>query len=59
MKCVILAMAALTMVSCNTSIGIWRDTKVGFNWTKDKIQGVGSGGGGTEEIEYEYGAPVY
>lgn len=43
------------LVSCNTSIGVWRDTKAGFNWTKDKIQG--SGGGG--EQEYEYGAPIY
>jgi len=51
--------AALTilfcLVSCNTTIGAWRDSKAGFNWTKNKIQNSGGGGG----QEYEYGAPVY
>jgi len=47
--------AVIALTSCNTSIGVWRDTKAGFNWTKQKIQGTGGGGG----QEYEYGAPVY
>ncbi|QTN34018.1 hypothetical protein HZ994_17405 [Akkermansiaceae bacterium] len=54
MKILFAITAAFTLVSCNTSIGIWRDTKAGFNWTKERIQG--SGGGGQD---YEYGAPVY
>jgi predicted small secreted protein len=53
-KFVFLCIAALSMTSCNTTIGVWRDTKAGFSWTKQKIQG--SGGGGQD---YEYGAPVY
>jgi len=55
MKKLILLCAVFALVSCNTSIGVWRDTKAGFNWTKDKIQNSGSGG----QQEYEYGAPVY
>ncbi|MBG7609210.1 MAG: hypothetical protein IZT59_14460 [Verrucomicrobia bacterium] len=47
-----------TLVSCNTSIGVWRDTKATYNWSKKKIQESNSGGGGGEQ-EYEYGAPVY
>ena len=53
--------AALAIVfalnSCNTCIGIYRDTKQGYHWTKEKIQGMsggGDGGGG-----YDSGAPVY
>ncbi len=53
MKFVASMTAVLFLVSCNTTIGVWRDTKAGFNWTKNKIQN--SGG----EQEYEYGAPVY
>lgn len=55
MKFVAALIVTLSLVSCNTTIGVWRDTKAGFNWTKTKIQN--SGGGG--EQEYEYGAPVY
>lgn len=50
-----MAAALLSLASCNTTIGVWRDTKAGFNWTKQKIQGSGGGGG----QDYEYGAPVY
>jgi hypothetical protein len=35
-------------------IGVWRDTKAGYHWSKAKIQNSGSGGS-----EEEYGAPVY
>ncbi|MDE0837109.1 MAG: hypothetical protein OSA84_12235 [Akkermansiaceae bacterium] len=44
----------ISLVSCNTSIGVWRDTKATFHWSKEKIQGFEGG-----EQEYEYGAPVY
>ena len=60
MKFLLLIAAVGTLVSCNTSIGIWRDTKAGFGWTKQKIQGMGSGGGGGGGGQsYEYDAPVY
>lgn len=51
-----LALIALvtTLSSCNTTIGIYRDTKAAFLWTKGKIQGSGGGCGGDD-----YGAPVY
>lgn len=55
MKSLALIVMVFCLASCNTSIGMWRDTKAGFIWTKNKIQGAGSGG----EQEYEYGAPIY
>lgn len=54
-----LVLAAIgTLVSCNTTIGMWRDTKATYNWSKRKIQESNSNGGGNAQ-EYEYGAPVY
>jgi len=58
MKFLFLLAAVGTLVSCNTSIGIWRDTKATYNWSKNKIQESNSGGGG-ESQDYEDGAPVY
>jgi predicted small secreted protein len=54
MKYIILLIVMFSNVSCNTAIGVWRDTKIGFNWTKEKIQN--SQGGGES---YDEGAPVY
>jgi predicted small secreted protein len=51
-------LAVISLTSCNTSIGLWRDTKAGFQWSKQKIQQSGGGGSGGSQ-EYEYGAPVY
>lgn len=58
MKCFLLLAFVFSLVSCNTTIGVWRDTKATYHWSKKKIQESQSngGGGGTE---YEYGAPVY
>lgn len=54
---ILLALAALlAFTSCNTLIGLGRDTKVGYQWTKAKIQNSGGDGGGTT---YDEGAPVY
>ena len=58
MKLLIILVAALALNSCNTMIGIGRDTKQGYQWTKGKIQGSGGGGGGSGGDE-NYGAPVY
>lgn len=55
MKHVMIFLSALALVSCNTSIGVWRDTKVGYEWTKEKIQNSGNSG----QQDYDYGAPVY
>jgi len=38
--------AVFALNSCNTFIGIGRDTKQGYYWTKEKIQGMNGGGGG-------------
>jgi len=57
MKIFIVIVSAFALNSCNTSIGIFRDTKQGFNWTRDKIQNAGGGGGGQSD-DYS-GAPVY
>jgi predicted small secreted protein len=48
------ASIALLLNSCNTTIGLYRDTKQGFLWTKDKIQGARQSSSG-----YDEGAPVY
>ena len=54
-----LILAALgTLASCNTTIGLWRDTKATYSWSKRKIQESNNGGGGSAQ-EYEYGAPIY
>ena len=56
-------LALLTLIaglsSCNTTIGLYRDTKAFVVWTKDKIQGSGGGGGDGGGYDTEYGAPVY
>lgn len=57
MKLLILVAAALALNSCNTLIGVGRDTKQGYQWTKSKIQGAGGGGGG--DYQDPSGAPVY
>ncbi len=54
MKYLIVVAAALALNSCNTFIGLGRDTKEGYIWTKNKIQGTGDGGS-----QDTGGAPVY
>jgi predicted small secreted protein len=58
MKVLLLLMVVFSLVSCNTTIGVWRDTKAVFKWTANKISGSDDGGGG-DEYDTEYGAPVY
>ncbi len=53
MKYLIVLMAALALNSCNTFIGIGRDTKQGYEWTKSKFQGTGG------DPQDTSGAPVY
>ncbi len=54
MKFFTLFAVVVALNSCNTSVGIYRDTKAACVWTKEKIQGTGGGGGG-----YAYDEPVY
>ena len=57
MKILIMLATVFALNSCNTTIGLYRDTKEAFMWTKSKIQSNGGGeGGGSED---DYGAPVY
>jgi hypothetical protein len=57
MKYFLLFAVVFSMSSCNTAIGIYRDGKQGFIWTKNKIQSSGNNGGGGG---YDaYGAPTY
>jgi predicted small secreted protein len=60
-KALVLLVVVFGLSSCNTAIGIYRDTKAGFLWTKERIQGMssGGGGGGSEAVPEEYGAPIY
>ena len=53
MKILIVIAAALALNSCNTCIGIGRDTQQGYEWTKAKMQGSGSSQPDSS------GAPVY
>ena len=55
MKFIIVLAAVFALNSCNTTIGLYRDTKQAFNWTKQKIQGAGGGG----DVIPDDGAPVY
>ncbi|MDP4624268.1 MAG: hypothetical protein NWT08_03910 [Akkermansiaceae bacterium] len=59
MKKLLLLATVFGLVSCNTTIGVWRDTKALSSWSVRKIQEANSGGGDTADQEYEYGAPVY
>lgn len=59
MKWLAVLSVSLVLCSCNTSIGIYRDTKAGFLWSKGKIQGWTSGGGESGSYQEEYGAPIY
>jgi predicted small secreted protein len=54
MKIFAVILTVLALNSCNTCIGLFRDTKQGFNWTRDKIHGSGGGSPGDPS-----GAPVY
>ncbi len=51
MKLLVLLVITFALNSCNTTIGVYRDTKAGFLWTKNKIQGTGGG--------YDESYPVY
>jgi len=51
MKFFIVIATLLALNSCNTIIGMGRDTKAGYLWTKKKIQG--------EEAAEHADAPVY
>ena len=57
MKALLLIAFVVSLASCNTAIGVWRDTKATYNWSKNKIQESQNGGGG--EYDAESGAPVY
>lgn len=50
MKLLIALACVFALNSCNTLIGLGRDTEQAYHWTKEKIQGTGGGG----EV-----APVY
>lgn len=52
MKIILLIVAAMVLNSCNTCIGLGRDTKKAYQWTASKFQGSGS------QPDPE-GAPVY
>lgn len=53
MKLLFVLAAAVALTSCNTCIGIGRDTKQGYEWTKSKFQGSG------DPPPDPTGAPVY
>lgn len=53
MKFLLLIVSMLALNSCNTAIGLARDTKQGYLWTKGKIQGTG------EVLPEQSDAPVY
>ena len=60
MKFLILLAAVFALNSCNTSIGVYRDTKAAFLWTKEKIQSSSaSSNSSTSRSNNTGGAPVY
>ena len=56
MKLLFVIVAAFALNSCNTMIGLGRDTKQGYLWTKSKIQGIGDHNDNQPDTS---GAPVY
>jgi len=48
-----------SLSSCNTLIGVGRDTRQAFSWTKDKMQSNGGGSGAPQSGGTAQGAPVY
>lgn len=59
MKYALGLLAIVVLNSCNTSIGLYRDSVQAYQWTKQKIQESNGGGGGGPSAGNEYGAPVY
>lgn len=64
MKTFFLLATVFGLVSCNTSIGVWRDTKALSSWSVRKVKEARDGtsaaySGTVDDQEYEYGAPVY
>ncbi len=61
MKIACVLLLALGLCSCNTTIGVGRDIKQGFVWSKNKIQEkrAASQSGGGDEYQDSSGAPVY
>ena len=62
MKILVILAAVFALNSCNTSIGVYRDTKAAFLWTKGKIQGASdssSNSGRSNSGGNSNGAPVY
>ena len=53
MKLLMLLATLLMLNSCNTMIGMGRDGRQAYDWTRSKFQG-NSGGG-----DYQSGAPIY
>lgn len=51
MKALAVMVTILALNSCNTLIGVGRDTKQGYIWTRDKIQ--------SSNQQNAYDAPVY
>lgn len=54
MKYLSLVAVVFALNSCNTMIGMYRDTKQACSWTQQKLRASGGDGGGED-----YGAPVY
>lgn len=54
MKYLLLCAFVLGLNSCNTSIGVYRDVKHAYYWTKGKIQSANGGNSADDS-----GAPVY
>lgn len=63
MKAFTLLVATLTLASCNTMIGLGRDSKEGYVWTKAKIQEkrLQQQQRQQQQADYgdPYGAPIY
>jgi predicted small secreted protein len=53
MKFLIVIVSLFALNSCNTLIGLTRDTRQGYQWTKSKIKGDG------DVLPEQSGAPVY
>lgn len=54
-KLCLLCLAGFALASCNTTIGLGRDVRDGYQWTKGKVQESQNKKSGN----YDQGPPVY
>jgi len=51
-RMILLLFAGVALSSCNTTIGVGRDLREGYDWTRNQFQQSGSGSGNYNDVVY-------